>query len=90
MNDGNGSSFDIKIRDFKEYSVLEYEWGDSWVRLELSPESGGCLVVLKEWISALNEHTPKDLAGWHVCLDRLSAVLNDHYIDFPKDEWEKL
>jgi hypothetical protein len=90
MNDGTGSSFDIKIRDFQKDSVLEFEWGDGWVRFELSPKSSGCLLVLKEFISILNEHTSKDLAGWHVCLDLLTALLDGHYIDFPKDEWERL
>jgi uncharacterized protein YndB with AHSA1/START domain len=90
MNDGTGSSFDIKITDYQENSVLEYEWGDGWVRFELYPESKGCLLVLKEFISTINDHTSKDLAGWHVCLDVLSDLLNGHYYaDFPKANWEK-
>ncbi|MGE7765011.1 SRPBCC family protein [Peribacillus sp. NPDC096540] len=90
MNDGSGSSFDIKIRDFQKHSVLEFEWGDGWVRFELSPQTDGCLLVLKESIPTLSAHTSKDLAGWHVCLEMLSTLLAGHYIDFPKGEWEKL
>lgn len=89
MNDGTGSSFDIKIINFEKYSVLEYEWGDDWVRFELYPKKDGCLLVLKEFISTLSDHTSKDLSGWHVCLDILSTLLNDYYMDFPKGGWEK-
>ena len=90
MNDGTGNSFDIKIRDYKENEVLEYEWGDGWVRFELHPKPEGCLLVLKEFISTINDHTSKDLAGWHVCLDVLIDLLNGQYhAEFPKESWEK-
>ncbi|MCM3601100.1 SRPBCC family protein [Robertmurraya korlensis] len=89
MNDGTGKSFDIKIRDFKENEVLEYEWGDGWVRFELHPKPEGCLLVLKEFISTINDHTSKDLAGWHVCLDVLIDLLMGYYhAEFPKENWE--
>lgn len=90
MNDGTGASFDMKIRDYQENSVLEFEWGEGWVRFELSPKSDGCLLVLKEFIPAINDHTSKDLAGWHVCLDVFNDLLNGrYYADFPKADWEK-
>ncbi|TCP29026.1 activator of Hsp90 ATPase-like protein [Scopulibacillus darangshiensis] len=89
MNDGTGESFDIKITDFKKGSILEFDWGDGRVRFELHPESDGCLLVLKEFINTLNDHTSKDLAGWHVCLDMLSALLNGSPMNFPKEEWKK-
>lgn len=90
MNDGTGSSFDIKIRDYKQNKVLEYEWGDGWVNFEISPKSDGCELVLNEFIPTVNDHTPKDLAGWHVCLDLLVHLLRGHYYDeFPKEDWEK-
>jgi uncharacterized protein YndB with AHSA1/START domain len=90
MNDGTGASFDIKIRDYKENEVLEYDWGDGWVRFELYPKPEGCLLVLKEFIRTMNDHTSKDLAGWHVCLDVMTDLLEGHYnAEFPKGNWEK-
>jgi uncharacterized protein YndB with AHSA1/START domain len=90
MNDGTGSSFDMKITDFKEKAVLEFEWGDGWVRFELYPQAEGCLLVLNEWIRTITDHTSKDLAGWHVCLDVLIDLLNGQYhTEFPKENWEK-
>ncbi|WP_191566166.1 SRPBCC family protein [Metabacillus idriensis] len=89
MKDGSGTFIDIEILDFQQYSVLEYTWGSDRVRFELYPKPDGCLLVLKEFISTPNDHTSKDLSGWHVCLDVLSALLDDRYMDFPKGEWEK-
>jgi uncharacterized protein YndB with AHSA1/START domain len=89
MKDGTGTFIDIEITDFQKDSVLEYTWGDGKVRFELYPNPDGCLLILKEFISTLNDHTPKDLAGWHVCLDVLSALLDGHFMEFPKGEWQK-
>lgn len=89
MKDESGTFIDMKITDFQPYSVLEFDWGNDRVRFELYPKPEGCLLVLNEFISALTDHTPKDLSGWHICLDRMYAVLDGHFMDFPKGEWEK-
>ncbi|MDQ7863017.1 SRPBCC domain-containing protein [Peribacillus frigoritolerans] len=83
FNDGSGKSFDMKIRDYRESAVLDFEWGDGWVRFEVSPEKDGCSLVLKEFITPVNDHTSKDLAGWHICLDMFSDLLDGHHQDFP-------
>ncbi|MEH6887938.1 SRPBCC family protein, partial [Priestia megaterium] len=89
MNDGTANSFDISILDIEEQSCLQYEWGEGWVRFELSSKDNGCLLILKEYIPNLSGHTPKDLSGWHVCLIMFCSVLEGQYMDFPKGEWEK-
>lgn len=90
LNDGTSSTFDIKITDYVEHSVLQYEWGTGWVRFELSPTPDGCLLVLEEFIPAISDHTSKDLAGWHVCLDVLNDLLDGHlHSQFPQESWEK-
>lgn len=89
MNDGTGTSMEMTIIDFQEKSVLEFEWGEDHVRFEIHTQKDGCFLVLKEYISQLTDHTPKDLAGWHVCLDVMSTLLNGHLIEFSTDEWQK-
>ncbi|GAQ19887.1 activator of Hsp90 ATPase 1 family protein [Oceanobacillus picturae] len=88
MNDRTDNSFNMKILDYKEYTYLQYEWGEGWVRFELYPQAEGCLLLLKEFNPTLNDHTPKDLAGWHVCLEMFMALLEGKMMDFPKDDWE--
>ncbi|WP_080875598.1 SRPBCC family protein [Oceanobacillus timonensis] len=88
MNDGTGNSFGISILDFQAQSHWQFEWGDESVRFELEAEEEGCKFVLKEYIPILNDHTPKDLAGWHICLDMFQAALNGEPIDFPVESWK--
>ncbi|MFD1065068.1 SRPBCC family protein [Oceanobacillus locisalsi] len=88
MNDGIGSSFSISILDFQAYSYWQFEWGDGSVRFELEPVEEGCKLILKEYIPAMSNHVPKDLAGWYICLDMFQAVLEGKPMDFPKESWK--
>jgi uncharacterized protein YndB with AHSA1/START domain len=83
---GDGSFEKMEILDYKENSKLEYTWGNDVVRFELSPEEEGCQLVMIESIKTITEHTPRDLAGWHVCLDVIEALLNGNTI-VREEEW---
>jgi len=85
----DGTFEEMIIMDLKMNSVLEYMWGDDMVRFELNQEPEGCKLVLKEKIKTITNHTPKDLAGWHVCLDVIHALLDGRTIDSRQDEWKK-
>lgn len=80
---------EMTILDLKINSVLEYTWGEDIVRFELKQELDGCKLVLIEKIKTITNHTPRDLAGWHVCLDVIDALLDGRTIDSRKNEWEK-
>ncbi|WP_211749293.1 SRPBCC family protein [Paenibacillus sp. Marseille-Q4541] len=95
LREGGGIKFDMQDGTFKEleitelklHSVLEYTWGEDQVRFELYPEYEGCQLVLIEKIHKMTSHTPKDLAGWHVCLDVIQAMLEDTTIESRKSVW---
>lgn len=84
----NGAYEELTILELKMYSVLEYTWGEDIVRFELYPESAGCRLVLIEQITSITGHTPKDLAGWHVCLEVITALLDGTTMDSRENEWE--
>ncbi|MEH7178721.1 SRPBCC family protein [Neobacillus vireti] len=84
---GDGTFEELTILELKLHSVLEFTWWPDTVRFELSEEPDGCSLVLIEKINNLTDHTPRDLAGWHVCLDVISALLDGRTIE-RKDEWE--
>ncbi|MDQ6419445.1 SRPBCC family protein [Paenibacillus sp. LHD-117] len=86
---GDGTFEEMNILDYEEGSVLEYTWGEDIVRFELSPSGEGTRLLLIEKISALTPHTPKDLAGWHVCLDVVAALLDGREMPDHKTMWEK-
>ncbi|MDQ1001537.1 uncharacterized protein YndB with AHSA1/START domain [Neobacillus niacini] len=85
---GDGTFDELSILDLKEHSALEFSWWEDTVRFELIEESNGCLLRLIEKINTITDHTPRDLAGWHVCLDVIQALLDGKTIE-RKQEWEK-
>ena len=84
---GNGEFEKMAITDFEPESQLGFEWGEDHVRFELIPEGGGTHLRMLESIPTLTNHTPRDLAGWHVCLDVLEALLDKKGIERAL-EWE--
>lgn len=90
MNDGTDTYEEIAITDYAKKQVLEFEWGQDRVRFELSPTDNGSLLRLIETLQELTDHTPKDLAGWHICLDLLSDLLNGvEHQSFPMENWQQ-
>jgi uncharacterized protein YndB with AHSA1/START domain len=79
----------LAITDYKEGSLLGFSWWLDSVRFEISPEDDGCMLVLIETIHTLTDHTPKDLAGWHVCLDVILALADGRDFGPRQDEWKK-
>ncbi|MGE6343599.1 SRPBCC family protein [Bacillus mycoides] len=84
----DGSFLNIDILECQLNSVLEFTWDKDRVRFEIHKEENGSLLLLKEYIHELTDHTPKDIAGWHICLDLFSSVLGGEEKVFSKDEWE--
>ena len=84
---GHGNFEKMAITDYEERERLGFEWGEDHVLFELTPEEGGTRLKLVETIQTLTDHTPKDVAGWHVCLDVLQALLDKKGIERTL-EWE--
>ncbi|HDR4425756.1 activator of Hsp90 ATPase 1 family protein [Bacillus thuringiensis serovar pingluonsis] len=85
----DGSFINIDIIECQQNSVLEFTWDKDRVRFEIHKEEDGSLLLLKEYIHVLTDHTPKDIAGWHICLDLFSAVLKGEEKEFSKDKWQQ-
>ncbi|MBA9083761.1 uncharacterized protein YndB with AHSA1/START domain [Fontibacillus solani] len=86
---GDGSFEEMTILELKPLSVLEYTWDKDRVRFELTETPNGCKLVLVEKLARITDHTPRDLAGWHVCLNVIAALLDDKVVESRKEEWEK-
>ncbi|TBL71349.1 SRPBCC family protein [Paenibacillus thalictri] len=84
----DGTFIEMKILELTLYSVLEYTWAEDIVRLELYPESYGCRLVMIETLTKLTDHTPKDVAGWDVCLDVIEMLLEGKTIESRMDLWK--
>ncbi|MEV5026859.1 SRPBCC family protein [Paenibacillus sp. LPE1-1-1.1] len=84
----NGTFEELEILELKLHEVLEYTWGEDRVRFELYPEPGGCRLVLTEKLTKVTDHTPRDIAGWDVCLDVIEVLLDGRTIESRKDIWQ--
>ena len=84
---GDGTFDELSILELKINSVLEFSWWADTVRFELFQESEGTLLRFIENIHTITDHTPRDLAGWHVCLDVIEALLDGRTIE-RKEEWK--
>lgn len=79
---------DLEISELILLSVLEFDWFGDVIRFEVHSSEGGCILILKEKLNAITEQTKKDLAGWHVCLDVIQALLDRKPIQ-RDEEWKK-
>ncbi|MFD0712807.1 SRPBCC family protein [Paenibacillus sp. GCM10027626] len=85
----DGTFVDMKITALAAGKMLEYEWGGDRVRFELTAvSSGGCRLALIETIKQITPHTPKDLAGWDVCMDVIAALLAGEKVDDRMSIWK--
>ncbi|HDR7717026.1 SRPBCC family protein [Bacillus albus] len=83
------SFINIDILECQINKVLEFTWDKDRVRFEIHKEENGSILFFKEFIHELTDHTPKDIAGWHICLDLFSAVLEGEEKEFSKDKWQQ-
>jgi uncharacterized protein YndB with AHSA1/START domain len=88
FNTGDGTFKNMAILEYKEGRKIAFEWGEDQVQFEVAPENGGTKLILLETISRITPHTAKDLAGWHVCLDVIGALLNNKEI-VRQEQWDK-
>ena len=70
-----------------------FTWADDELRFELTPHDEGCRLVFTHFVDAA-DRAARDLAGWHVCLDRLRERLDGGAPDAPGSEarepWREL
>lgn len=78
----------LEIFEFISLSVLEFDWFGDVIRFELHPNEDGCVLILKEKLNSVTEQTKKDIAGWHVCLGVIQALLDGNPIQ-RDEEWKK-
>lgn len=85
---GDGVTERLAIVDFEEGKILAFNWWEDEVRFEMSSEQSSTKLKLIEKIRNITPQTAKDLAGWHICLDVIEALLKGESID-RGIEWKK-
>ena len=81
FREGEGEDFSGSMVAFDPPSVMELSWeGDETLRLELAPSGTGCVLTLINRFDEVGK-AARDAAGWHACLDALSASLDGTSVD---------
>lgn len=72
---------------FEPPKLLEFVWDDETLRFELTAHESGTLLGFTATFGEVGK-AARDAAGWHVCLDRLSAATDGR--DYPgagQEQW---
>lgn len=65
-----------EVTEYDPPRVLAHTWGDDLLRWELrAHDDGGCVLLLTHTFDDRFK-AARDAAGWHICLDALSATLD--------------
>ena len=64
-----------EVTEYDPPHLLAHTWDEDLLRWELRAHDDGCVLVL---MHSFDDHfkAARDAAGWHVCLDALSATLD--------------
>ncbi|AXI08007.1 hypothetical protein CV093_03070 [Oceanobacillus sp. 143] len=90
FNYGDGNYEKIDITEVEPNKVFSFSWPPkNSVRFELEENNQGCKLVFIEYLHEITDHTPKDLTGWHVCLDVIEALLDGKTIADRKSYWQE-
>jgi uncharacterized protein YndB with AHSA1/START domain len=89
---GEGQPFDGEMLVFVPPSLMELRWADDILRFELqdAPGPGGPACILRLRVT-FPEHgkAARDAAGWHVCLERMTALCNGTAPSWePSERWQ--
>jgi uncharacterized protein YndB with AHSA1/START domain len=78
---------DGEVLAVDEPRLFEFTWGDSRFRFELEPQDDGAACVLRfTHFMHDRDAAARDLAGWHVCLDRMEQHLAGESATAPTSE----
>lgn len=84
----HGNKKELSITDYEKGKTLAFEWGDYHVHFELTPDEQGTQLRMFETLPYITDHTTIDVAGWHVALDVMEAILDGRGIERTA-EWER-
>jgi uncharacterized protein YndB with AHSA1/START domain len=72
---GEAPPMEGEMLAYEPPSLIEFRWGGDILRLELRPAESGTELTLLDTLEDRGK-AARDGAGWHVCLDSLSAHLD--------------
>ncbi|HET9051139.1 MAG TPA: SRPBCC domain-containing protein [Candidatus Dormibacteraeota bacterium] len=84
-----GEAFDGRMITFDPPELMELTWGDDRLRIHLEPDGDGTVLTLTDSFADLGK-AARDAAGWHECLDRLVAHVDQAPAPAWGDRWREI
>ncbi|WP_088810207.1 MULTISPECIES: ATPase [unclassified Listeria] len=76
---------EMPILEFEENVALGFAWDNDAVYFRFAPLSENeTQLIFTEEIVQVTDHTPRDLAGWTICLDAFKKALEGEEFTFDK------
>ncbi|MFJ8260455.1 SRPBCC domain-containing protein [Rummeliibacillus sp. NPDC094406] len=74
--DGN---MDMKLNVFRKENnkLIGFEWAGNTVDFQLIEKDDFTELVFFETLNEIVKHTPKDLAGWYVCIEKIRHLAEE-------------
>lgn len=83
----NGEYEIMEILSLEEQTSFSFTWDKDIVAFELEGDGNETTLTLIEQIKNVTDHTPRDLAGWHCCMDGIRELCEG--VEY-KQNWEIL
>lgn len=81
----------MPILEFEENAALGFAWDNDAVYFQFVPLSENeTQLIFTEEITQVTEHTPRDLAGWTLCLEAFKKAAEGESYTFDKAKFEVL
>ncbi|MFD2114874.1 SRPBCC domain-containing protein [Paenibacillus yanchengensis] len=93
---GNDLNEEMTILEYSHHEVIAFTWDQDQVSFQVESSSPTtCQLKWVEYIKSWTEHTPRDVAGWHTCLDVIALLLDgemskDDINVWRKERWKQL
>ena len=85
----SGDGFDGQMLVFDPPAVMEFTWGTDLLRIELAADGAETVLTLTDTFDDLGK-AARDAAGWHECLERLTADLDGTPLPALGEPWQKI
>ena len=91
--EGEAPAGEGRVLELEPERRFAFTWGEDELRFELFEHDDGCRLVFTHFVDSA-DRAARDLAGWHVCLDRMAHRLGGGDPTAPTDEltteWREL
>ncbi len=92
FNSTNTEQIAMPIYQLQQESELGFGWARDRVHFALSEETrdGTTKLIFTEEVQNVTSHTPRDLAGWYMCLQRMQQVSRGEDTTFDQALFDRL